>query len=65
MKWKENKRIRWQMEPHRVRICPMSGKMTFDKRGAQTAANKRFEEDHVKLRIYPCGCGGWHLTSRL
>lgn len=45
--------------------CFTSGKISFDKKGAQTAANKRWAEDHVQLRIYECRCGGWHLTSRL
>ena len=41
-----------------------TGKVKFDKRGAQTARNKRFEEAHIKLRIYHCPeCNWWHLTS--
>lgn len=42
------------------------GKPCYDKKGAQTAANKRFKEDHVKLRIYECEVGPhWHLTSKV
>lgn len=54
-----------------VKYCPVSGKVCFDKRGAQTAANSRFEEEHVKLRIYPCpdcqrmGLPAWHLTRKM
>lgn len=45
--------------------CQSSGKISFDKRGAVTAANRRWAEDRVELRVYQCGCGGWHLTSRI
>ncbi len=45
--------------------CPSSGKVSFDKKSAVTAANKRWADDRVELRIYQCGCGGWHLTSRI
>ena len=41
-----------------------SGKRAYDKRGAITAVNNRFREDHVRLRIYPCH-NHWHLTSEL
>ena len=44
--------------------CDKAGKVIFDKKGARTAANKRYEEDHERLDIYPCG-NHWHLTSRL
>lgn len=47
-----------------VRYC--RGKACYDKRQAQTAANSRFREDHVRLRLYPCpDCGYWHLTKKL
>ncbi len=47
-------------------FCIETGKTIFDKRGAETARNKRWEEAHVGLRIYPCRfCGGWHLTSQV
>lgn len=40
-------------------------KVIYDKRGAITAKNRRFEEDKVALRIYHCPfCNGWHLTSQ-
>ena len=43
--------------------CSVSGKIMFDKRSAQTAANKRYDDDHVELRIYECPyCHRWHLT---
>ena len=36
------------------------------KREAQTAANLRFKQDHVKLRLYECpDCKAWHLTKIL
>lgn len=39
-------------------------KRIYDKKGAVTAKNKRFEEDHVELRVYECpGNKHWHLTS--
>lgn len=42
-----------------------NGKPIYDKKGAQTAKNKRMKQDHVKLRIYHCTyCNGWHLTSK-
>ena len=40
-----------------------SGKRAYSKRGAKTAANKRYNEDRVLLRLYPCG-SHWHLTSK-
>lgn len=50
-----------------VRYCSESGgKVVFDKKGAITAANLRFKQDHIKLRAYSCPyCRGWHLTKRL
>ena len=54
-----NRRDRPQVE-----YCPNSGKVCYDKRGAQTAKNARFKQSHAKLRIYDCPhCGYWHLTS--
>lgn len=44
-----------------VNYC--DGKVMYDKRGAQTAANHRYKQDRVKLRIYPCGGDHWHLTK--
>ena len=66
MKHKHNGIHAWG-RPKDLQICHMSGKVVFDKRGAETARNRRYEEDHTELRIYQCpyGCGGWHLTSRL
>lgn len=41
------------------------GKVIYDKKGATTAKNKRFHDDHIALRIYPCEVGNhWHLTSQ-
>lgn len=37
------------------------GKVIYDKKGAVTAKNKRFQDGHVALRIYECN-GHWHLT---
>lgn len=46
-----------------VRRC--GKKVSYDKRGAQTARNRRIAEDNLYLRIYPCNkCRGWHLTSQ-
>jgi len=51
---------------NRIFITPVKychGKVIYDKKTAITAANKRFEENHIKLRVYPCpDCGHWHLT---
>ena len=45
--------------------CPLQGKNTYDKRGAETVRNKRWREDRVKLRIYFChNCNGWHVTKK-
>ena len=41
-----------------------SGKRVYDKKSAITAKNKRFNEDKVELRVYPCG-NHWHLTKRV
>ena len=43
-----------------------NGKPCYDKKSAMSAKNKRFKEDHIKLRIYHCDeCNHWHLTSKL
>lgn len=43
-----------------------NGKRAYSKKCAISAANKRFKEDHIKLRIYPCPkCGMWHLTKQV
>lgn len=41
-----------------------TGKKAYDKKGAITACNLRYKEDHTRLRIYPCG-DHWHLTKQL
>ena len=46
--------------------CRKYGKPMYDKRGAETAKNHRYEMQHVRLRIYQCDyCDYWHLTSKL
>lgn len=40
------------------------GKRAYDKKGAITAANARYREDHIRLAIYPCGTH-YHLTKQL
>lgn len=41
-----------------------TGKPKYNKKGAQTAINKRWDQDHKKLRMFSCKyCNGWHLTS--
>ena len=45
-----------------IKYC--HGKVPYDKRGAITAANKRWQQDHIKLRIYQCG-DHWHLTKQV
>lgn len=54
---------RWNGFKVPAEYCPVTGKVAFDKKGAQTAANARYHQDHVRLRIYPCQCGAWHLTK--
>ncbi len=44
-------------------VTKCNGKVCYDKKGAMTAKNKRWEEDHIALRIYQCEGSHWHLTS--
>ena len=47
-----------------VRYSDRCNKMAYDKKGAISAKNKRYKEDHIKLREYHCGkCNAWHLTK--
>lgn len=42
-----------------------NGKVCYDKRGAQTARNKRERNGSEPLRIYQCPkCNQWHLTHK-
>lgn len=44
--------------------CAEQDKNCYDKKGAESARNKRWKEDRVRLRIYPCpACKSWHLTE--
>lgn len=47
-----------------IKICPKTGKYSYDKKGAISAMNKRYKKDHIKLRCYPCK-DHWHLTHKL
>ena len=51
----------------KINRCEESGgKPMYDKKTAVTAKNKRWREDHIKLREYHCpDCNWWHLTSRV
>ena len=40
------------------------GKIGYDKKGAITAKNKRWHDEHEKLRVYQCHGKFWHLSSR-
>lgn len=52
------------MEP-KWTYCDAHQKNGYDKRGAETVRNKRWNEDREVLRIYPCPeCGLWHVTSK-
>lgn len=47
-----------------TQIANCARKARYDKRGARGAANVRYAEDHVALKVYHCGiCKFWHLTS--
>lgn len=59
MSWKDQSQNEY---PHDVRYC--QGKPMYDKRGATSAANKRYHQDHIRLRIYQHG-NHWHLTKQL
>lgn len=49
---------------HKTKYSHRCEKMSYDKKGAITAKNKRYHEDHIKLREYYCGrCNAWHLTK--
>lgn len=51
---------------NRAKLQYCNGKPCYDKRSAVTAANKRFRENHTKLRIYQCDQGDhWHLTHKI
>jgi len=42
------------------------GKPCYDKRAAISARNKRWKDDRIRLRVYPCPiCNKWHLTSTI
>lgn len=44
-------------------ISYCNGKTCYDKRGAISAANKRYKNSHIKLRVYQCPDGDhFHLT---
>lgn len=44
--------------------CEEHGKNCYDKRGAETVRNKRWKEDRVRLRLYPCpACRTWHVSE--
>jgi hypothetical protein len=52
-----------QQKPLELKRCQNGGKPCYDKKGAQTAKNKRWQQEHVALRIYQCDFGDhWHLT---
>lgn len=47
-----------------VSYCSKADKVIYDKKSANTAKNRRFQQDHVALRVYECEvCHGWHLTK--
>jgi hypothetical protein len=55
-----------QLRPIRPPVSYCGKKVRYDKKGAVSAKNLRYEQSHVKLRIYEhAECGGWHLTSKL
>ena len=50
-------------KPLQLQKCRKDGKPCYDKKGAITARNKRWEDEHVALRVYQCDFGDhWHLT---
>lgn len=55
----------YESDYERRSICQTSGKVSFDKKTAQTKKNslERMGNER-KLRIYQCpGCNWWHLTK--
>lgn len=41
-------------------------KPMYDKKSAETAKNRRWKYERIKLRIYQCPeCDFWHLTSKV
>ena len=58
--------MKWR--PPKEYITPVSycnGKTSYDKRAAISAANKRYKDSHIRLRVYQCPDGDhFHLTHK-
>lgn len=57
----------WHRYQNHPPVCPRTGKPGYDKKGAQTAINKRMKGRKAPqtLRAFECRhCGRWHLTSK-
>ena len=48
-------------EPTKLRYC--KDKPCYDKKAAISVINKRWKDDHVKLRAYQCH-DHWHITHK-
>jgi hypothetical protein len=63
---RSHRNLQYKQEGVRADVSFCGKKVKFDKKAAVSAANLRWEEDHMRLRIYPCHkCGGWHLTKQV
>lgn len=61
MKKKSYPRMHGALPRHKICLC---GKVSFDKKGAQTKRNILLKQGNVKyLRIYQCHGSVWHITK--
>lgn len=69
-KYKYNKHSRdsYGLKEEDKKLCPVCGKVCYDKKSAMTAVNyaKHKNEHHkIPIRAYYCeDCNYWHLTSQ-
>lgn len=48
-----------------IQYCTKNGKPCYDKKGAISAKNKRWNQDRIELRVYQCCFDHWHVTKQL
>ncbi|AYN58528.1 hypothetical protein HOU70_gp47 [Arthrobacter phage Liebe] len=44
--------------------CPHPAKGAYADEAAVSAALRRSRVSGLPIRVYPCPCGAWHLTSK-